>query len=177
MTKLPYVAGYNIKLAFIIQDLKALDEVYGETARHSLLGNCGYQLILGANDLVTADYVSKALGKRTIRYQSESRTVELLGLSRRTKMEQIRERDLMMPQEVRQMREDRMVLLVEGQIPIFGEKLRFFQTRPFKSAEAYSQANIPDVPQVEYFSQRPVPATTAQYASQGDSLFEPPLAP
>jgi len=177
VTKLPYVAGYNIKLAFIIQDLKALDEVYGETARHSLLGNCGYQLILGANDLVTADYVSKALGKRTIRYQSESRTVELLGLSRRTKMEQIRERDLMMPQEVRQMREDRMVLLVEGQIPIFGEKLRFFQTRPFKSAEAYSQANIPDVPQVEYFSPRPVPATTAQYASQGDSLFEPPLAP
>ncbi|OWK25055.1 hypothetical protein AJ87_15050 [Rhizobium yanglingense] len=61
MTKLPYVAGYNIKLAFIIQDLKNLDEIYGETSRHSLLGNCGYQLVLGANDQATAEYGSRAL--------------------------------------------------------------------------------------------------------------------
>ena len=40
-TKLPYVAGYNIKMAFVIQDLKNLDEIYGETSRHSLIGNCG----------------------------------------------------------------------------------------------------------------------------------------
>jgi type IV secretion system protein VirD4 len=93
MSKLPYVAGYNIKLAFIIQDLKNLDEIYGETARHSLLGNCGVQLILGANDQATAEYVSRALGKKTIRYKSESRTIELMGLPRRTKVEQIRERD------------------------------------------------------------------------------------
>lgn len=165
ITKLPYVAGYNVKLAFIIQDLKALDQIYGETQRHSLLGNCGYQLILGANDLVTADYVSKALGKRTVRYQSESRTMEMLGLSRRTKVEQIRERDLMMPQEVRQMPEDSMVLLVEGKRPILGKKLRFFQTQPFKSAEAYSLEHIPLVPQVEYFPPGPAPVTTAQCAT------------
>ena len=102
-TKLPYVAGYNIKMAFIIQDLKNLDEIYGETSRHSLMGNCGYQLVFGANDQVTAETVSKGLGKRTVRYKTESRTIELMGLHRRTKVEQLRERDLMMPQEVRQM--------------------------------------------------------------------------
>ena len=96
--KMPYVAEYNIKMAFIIQDLKNLDEIYGETARHSLLGNCGYQLVLGANDQATADYASRALGKRTARYKSESRTIELFGLPRRTKVEQIRERDLVVPQ-------------------------------------------------------------------------------
>ncbi|MDX0852492.1 type IV secretion system DNA-binding domain-containing protein [Sinorhizobium medicae] len=174
MTKLPYVAGYNIKLAFIIQDLKNLDEIYGETSRHSLLGNCGYQLVLGANDQATAEYASRALGKRTIRYQSESRTIELMGLPRRTKVEQIRERDLMMPQEVRQMPENRMILLIEGQRPIFGEKLRFFQTQPFKSAEAFSQANIPQVPEVDYLSPKPVPATTPQYAKGGDASVEIP---
>ncbi|WP_307949514.1 type IV secretory system conjugative DNA transfer family protein, partial [Sinorhizobium medicae] len=174
MTKLPYVAGYNIKLAFIIQDLKNLDEIYGETSRHSLLGNCGYQLVLGANDQATAEYVSRALGKRTIRYQSESRTIELMGLPRRTKVEQIRERDLMMPQEVRQMPENKMILLIEGQRPIFGEKLRFFQTQPFKSAEAFSQANIPQVPEVDYLSPKPVPATTPEYASGGDPSVEIP---
>ncbi|MES0057248.1 type IV secretory system conjugative DNA transfer family protein [Mesorhizobium sp. M0078] len=158
MTKLPYVAGYNIKLAIIIQDLKNLDEIYGETSRHSLLGNCGYQLILGANDQATADYASHALGKGTIRYQSESRTIELFGLPRRTKVEQIRERDLMMPQEIRQMPERKMVLLVEGQRPVLGDKLRFFETQPFKSAEAFSQTHVPDVPPIEYLPVQPIPA-------------------
>ncbi|WP_114217125.1 type IV secretory system conjugative DNA transfer family protein [Ochrobactrum sp. 3-3] len=177
MTKLPYVAGYNIKLAFIIQDLKNLDEIYGETSRHSLLGNCGYQLVLGANDQATADYVSRALGKRTIRYQSESRTIELVGLPRRTKVEQIRERDLMMPQEVRQMPERKMVLLIEGQRPIFGDKLRFFETQPFKSAESYSQAHIPEVPPIEYLPVKPVPALTDEYAKGGEPGKEEPLPP
>ncbi|RVK58269.1 type IV secretory system conjugative DNA transfer family protein [Sinorhizobium meliloti] len=176
MTKLPYVAGYNIKLAFIIQDLKNLDEIYGETSRHSLLGNCGYQLVLGANDQATAEYASRALGKRTIRYQSESRTIELMGLPRRTKVEQIRERDLMMPQEVRQMPENKMILLIEGHRPIFGEKLRFFQTQPFKSAEACSQANIPQVPEVDYLAPKPVPATTPEYSKGEDPSVEMPSA-
>ncbi|RWM14928.1 MAG: type IV secretory system conjugative DNA transfer family protein [Mesorhizobium sp.] len=172
MTKLPYVAGYNIKLAFIIQDLKNLDEIYGETSRHSLLGNCGYQLVLGANDQATAEYASRALGKRTIRYQSESRTIELFGLPRRTKVEQIRERDLMMPQEIRQMPERKLILLIEGQQPIFGDKLRFFETQPFKAAEAFSQAHVPEVPSVEYLPVKPVPALTEEYAGNSKPTVE-----
>ncbi|RWM09726.1 MAG: type IV secretory system conjugative DNA transfer family protein [Mesorhizobium sp.] len=164
--KMPYVAEYNIKMAFIIQDLKNLDEIYGETTRHSLLGNCGYQLVLGANDQATADYVSRALGKRTARYKSESRTIELFGLPRRTKVEQIRERDLMMPQEIRQMPGDKMILIAQGQKPIYGDKLRFFETEPFKSAVAHSQANIPEVPPIEYLPELPVPATTEAYAQK-----------
>ncbi|MGO1164848.1 type IV secretory system conjugative DNA transfer family protein [Brucella sp. C7-11G] len=177
MTKLPYVAGYNIKLAIIIQDLKNLDEIYGETSRHSLLGNCGYQLVLGANDQATAEYASRALGKRTIRYKSESRTIEILGLPRRTKVEQIRERDLMMPQEVRQTPENKMILLVEGQRPIYGDKLRFFNTHPFKAAEAYSQSHIPDVPTIEYLPHMPVPALTDEYANGGQQAVEHLITP
>jgi type IV secretion system protein VirD4 len=163
-TKLPYVAGYNVKFAFIIQDLKNLDEIYGETSRHSLLGNCGYQLILGANDQATAEYVSRALGKRTIRYKSESRTIEVVGLHRSTKVEQIRERDLMMPQEVRQMPADKMVLLVEGQGAIYGDRLRYFERSPFREAEKYAHEHIPDVPAVEIVPSDAVPATTDNYA-------------
>lgn len=165
-TKLPYVAGYNIKMAFVIQDLKNLDEIYGETSRHSLMGNCGYQLVLGANDQITAESVSKGLGKRTVRYKTESRTIELMGLHRRTKVEQLRERDLLMPQEVRQMPEDKMIILAEGQKPIFAGKLRFFATSPFREMEKFSQANLPDVPATEFLPRRPVPATMSAYAGE-----------
>ena len=165
-TRLPYVAGYNVKMAFIIQDLKNLDETYGETSRHSLMGNCGYQLVLGANDQVTAEAVSKGLGKRTVRYKTESRTMELMGLHRRTKVEQLRERDLMMPQEVRQMPGQKMIIMAEGQGPIFADKLRFFRTAPFRDMERFSQANLPDVPATEFLPRRPVPATTPAYAEE-----------
>ncbi|MFI0848431.1 type IV secretory system conjugative DNA transfer family protein [Mesorhizobium sp. IMUNJ 23232] len=165
-TKLPYVAGYNVKMAFVIQDLKNLDEIYGETSRHSLMGNCGYQLVFGANDQVTAEAVSEGLGKRTVRYKTESRTIELMGLHRRTKVEQLRERDLLMPQEVRQMPGDKMVILAEGQGPIFADKLRFFRTAPFREMERFSQAHLPDVPATEFLPQRPVPATTVAYAGE-----------
>jgi type IV secretion system protein VirD4 len=163
MNKLPYVAGYNIKMAFIIQDLKNLDEIYGETSRHSLLGNCGLQLILGANDQATAEYASRALGKKTIRYKSESHTLELMGLPRRTKVEQIRERDLLMPQEVRQMPEDRMILLVEGQRPIFGSKLRYHEVGPFKIAAQVSVEHQPVVPEADFVASLPVPALSDEY--------------
>ncbi|WP_341487127.1 type IV secretory system conjugative DNA transfer family protein [Pararhizobium sp. A13] len=170
MNKLPYVAGYNIKIAFVIQDLKNLDEIYGETSRHSLLGNCGLQLILGANDQATAEYASRALGKKTIRYKSESRTLERMGLPRRTKVEQIRERDLMMPQEVRQMPEDRMILLVEGQRPIFAGKLRYHEVGPFKMAAQVSLENKPVVPETEFVPSLPVPATEAEYGGSPRSI-------
>lgn len=68
------------------------------------------------------------------------------------------------------MPENKMVLLIEGQQLIFGEKLRFFQTQPFKSAEAYSQANIPQVPEVDYFPPKAVPAATPQYANGGRTV-------
>jgi type IV secretion system protein VirD4 len=103
--------------------------------------------------------------------------IEILGLPRRTKVEQIRERDLMMPQEVRQMPENKMILLVEGQRPIYGDKLRFFNTQPFKSAEAYSQSHVPDVPTIEYLPHRPVPALTSEYASDGQQAVDQTIRP
>jgi type IV secretion system protein VirD4 len=161
--KLPYVAGYNVKMAFIIQDLKNLDEIYGETARQSLTGNCGYQLVLGANDQATAEAVSKSLGRQTVRYVTESKTIELMGLHRRTKVEQLRARDLMMPQEVRQLASEKMIVLVEGQNPILADKLRFFSTSPFREYETYSRGHVPSVPMMEFLPPRAVPATTTKY--------------
>lgn len=151
INKLPYVAGYNIKMAFVIQDLKNLDEIYGETSRYSLLGNCGYQICLAANDQATAEYFSKSLGRKTIRYQSESRTIELIGIPRRTKVEQIRERDLMMPQEIRQMPADRMILLPQGEAPIFGQKIQYFKIAEFNNAVEYSQNHQPVISAIEYY--------------------------
>ena len=95
-----------------------------------------------------------------------------MGLHRRTKVEQLRERDLMMPQEVRQMSGDKMVILAEGQGPIFADKLRFFRTAPFREMERFSQAHLPDVPATEFLPPRPVPATTPTYAGEDANIVK-----
>lgn len=178
MNKLPYVAGYSIKIAFIIQDLKNIDGLYGETARHSLLGNCGLQLILGANDQATAEYASRALGKRTLRYSSETRSLGFLAAPRRTRVEQVRERDLMMPQEIRQMPGDTMVVLVEGQKPILAAKLRSYAHKPFKAQVAYALAHQPDISATELASQLPVPAVDQGYGrASGIATADPDSPP
>lgn len=166
-TKLPYVAGYGIKMAFIIQDLKALDEIYGETSRHSLMGNCAYQLAFGANDPVTAESISRGLGKRTVRYTTESRTLELMGMHRRTKVEHVAERDLMMPQEVRRMPSHKMVILPEGQGPILADKLRFYTTAEFSGPEKLSRSSIPFPPTIEFLPEVGIPAISIAIKGMG----------
>lgn len=61
---------------------------------------------------------------------------------------------------------DKMVILAEGQAPIFADKLRFFRTAPFRDMERFSQANLPDVPATEFLPHRTVPATTPRYVGE-----------
>lgn len=122
--KLPFVAGYGIKLSLIVQDFKSIDAIYGETNRHSILGNCGYQLIFGANDLITADYVSRSLGKKSTRIRSNSRTFGTFKRATKSETEQVRDRDLMMPQEVRELERRHLVVLCENQRPLLLRKIR-----------------------------------------------------
>ena len=82
----------------------------------------------------------------------------------------MRDRDLMMPQEVRQLPETDLVLLVEGQKPVRAKKVRFFKMEPFQTAAAYGEAHRPEVPHVEIRERLPVPALAEGY---GKSQVEP----
>ena len=158
VTKLPYVAGYKIKMCFIIQDLKSLDEIYGESTRQSMLGNCGYQLVLGANDQATAEYVSKALGKTTVTYNTTSVRRQLAGIHQRTRQENVKERDLLMPQEIRGMDQESLVMLIEGQRPVFGRKIRAYKEAPWAKwmKRSVSMKTMPDFVEIVNFRDAPV---------------------
>ena len=146
---MPVVAGYGMKLAIVVQGLAQLDHLYEESGRNVLLANAAHQLVLAANDHVTATFVSEALGRRTIRYKTVSRQHQHWGgLPRVTRQEHIKERSLMMPEEVRRMDPNRFVLLTETERPIFGTKLRHFETAPFKAQAEAAREVVPDVPEL-----------------------------
>ncbi|MCJ9674922.1 MULTISPECIES: type IV secretory system conjugative DNA transfer family protein, partial [unclassified Neorhizobium] len=86
----------------------------------------------------------------------------------------IRERDLMMPQEVRQMPSERMILLIEGQPSIFAGKLRFHEIAAFKNAAEFSLRHPPPVPEVDFVAPRPVPALATKDPALLDLGTNPP---
>jgi type IV secretion system protein VirD4 len=66
-----------------------------------------------------------------------------------------------------------LVILAEGQGPVFADKLRFFRTAPFYEMEKFSQTHLPEVPATEFLPQRPVPATTDAYVGEHIEVSKP----
>ena len=63
---------FKIRIWMFIQNLPQLDEVYGQSARESFIGNCRVIQAFGIKDLTTAKHVSEMLGNRTIFYKTVS---------------------------------------------------------------------------------------------------------
>ena len=171
ISRLPIVAGYNMKFAFICHGLSHLDELYEQPGRNSILSNTAYQLVLGANDLDTADYVSKSLGVTTIRYRTKSRSMAgIASIATTTRVEHLREQPLLQPREVRQMDADRLVLMVEGDNPITAKKLKYDKCRPY-SAQATPLGYVErPLPPLVVPPTQEAPATTPGYIGKAGGV-------
>jgi type IV secretion system protein VirD4 len=55
----------------------------------------------------------------------------------------------MLPQEIRSMPDNKLVMLVEGQRPIMGYKLRYYAMEPFRKASVIAKARKVVIPDVE----------------------------
>jgi len=64
------MSGYGIDYALILQNMAQLKEVYGE-ASNDIVSNCAYKWFCNINDLSTAEYLSKTLGKHTVRVKNK----------------------------------------------------------------------------------------------------------
>jgi type IV secretion system protein VirD4 len=91
-----------------------------------------------------------------------------MGIPKRSMVEQIRERDLMMPQEVRQMPADRLIILAEGQPTIAAHKLKYYTTVLFRSAVRDGAENSLVVPNVDMFPAAPFPVRPPNHQEDRD---------
>ena len=130
---MPFVAGYNLKLALIIQNLSQLDDNYGHNGRDIILGNSAIQLFLGFNDQTTANYVSSALGNKTISTKSASKRKASNSMMYETTYNTSQTGvPLMRPEELRRLKPQKQIILLEGAEPIFSNKIRYFKDKRFK---------------------------------------------
>ncbi|EKC5524123.1 TPA: type IV secretory system conjugative DNA transfer family protein [Vibrio parahaemolyticus] len=126
-----YFAGYGLQLITIVQNpaqIRANEpEGYGQNTATTFIGNHEAQLIY-TPEKEDAEEMSKFLGDKTVKVESEQRTT---GKSGKTITVSEQRRALMLPQELREMPFEKMIIMMRGRKAIYGDKIHYYQESPF----------------------------------------------
>lgn len=109
----------GIFCSIIVQNIAQLKSMYKDSWE-SLVGLCGEFLYLGGNEQGTHKYVSELIGKETVETTSRSLSRGRSGSS--STSHQQTARDLMTPDEVRLLSNDKALLFVRGERPVMDWK-------------------------------------------------------
>lgn len=110
----------NIAITMIMQSESQAKENYGDNNTQTILNCCDSMAFLGGTDPGTLESISKMIGKETVTTltHGETRGQGKSGSSNYGLVE----RDLMQPNEIRQLPKDEMIVLMAGGMPYVGKK-------------------------------------------------------
>jgi type IV secretion system protein VirD4 len=132
VTEMASVLGGNgVPMWFFVQSLKAVDEVYREEGRKTLINAARVQVFFGAQDADDLRYVSEQLGETSDVQKDVTRTKATLFDTYYTRSEHRKEvrRPLMRPDEIRTLDKNKVIILPRGQLPILGTRNFYFADR------------------------------------------------
>ena len=140
-----YMAGYNLRLLFVAQSPSQLEDrkVYGEHSSRTIMTNIALKILYKPGDRKDSEEYSSLLGKITVK---ENTSKSRGGGARGTSVTETQnQRDLMMPQELRQMSSGKEIILYEGvSHPIMAEKIRYYDDPIFmRNYLGHGKASMP----------------------------------
>jgi type IV secretion system protein VirD4 len=121
------MAGYGLQLWPILQDLSQLRDLYG-TRANTFVANAGVLQVFGVNDVETARWLSQALGKQTIGYETSTHRPGDMPSS----SEHVTGRELLTPDEIMQLPASLQLLCLQGMPPVLAAKLRYYADPEFE---------------------------------------------
>jgi type IV secretion system protein VirD4 len=127
-----YLAGYGASLWLFVQDLDQLQKTYRKW--NSMIANCAVRQAFNVQDVATAQVLSDMLGQRTVRIKSGVRSGRMPWLwMSSTYGETVGEtgQPLLSPAQIMALKEDQMLVFVQGCKPILAEKIRYFAEKAF----------------------------------------------
>jgi type IV secretion system protein VirD4 len=133
MKSIGYIAGYGLRSLMIAQSISQLKDrdLYGEEGTRTLATNHMIQIIYAPREQQDAQEYSEILG-----YYGLSSTSK--GVSRGrgavTNSENVsdQKRALMLPQELREIGPDRVIVMADNCKPIFADKIKYYSDPAFK---------------------------------------------
>lgn len=127
-----YMAGYNMRLAIIIQDKQQLEAVYGSEDAHNIISNMGAVIYFTPSQIGEAEEYSKMIGNDTVSTSSrQTPKGSLFGVKGEggspSTTEQYQSRAIMLPQELLQMSKDLELVVRSGMPVIQADKIRYYE--------------------------------------------------
>jgi type IV secretion system protein VirD4 len=132
----------DICASIILQNLAQIKALF-EKEWEGIIGNCDTLLYLGGNEPSTHKYISEELGKRTINKQSSNETKGEKGSS--SLSTDVMGRELMTPDEVRQMPNEKCICMVRGENPVLDDKYHTFTSEEYLYAVSLGIYEHPDM--------------------------------
>lgn len=123
-----YIAGFNMRLAIIIQDKAQLESVYGKEDAHNIISNMGASIYFTPSQTREAEEYSKMIGYDTVKSGSlQYSNVGVLNMgSSRSETQQQQSRALMLPQELSQMPRTKQLVVRAGIPVIHADKISYY---------------------------------------------------
>jgi type IV secretion system protein VirD4 len=133
MIGIAYFRGYHVRLFLIVQDTEQLKGTYEQSGMNSFLSNSTYRITFAANNVETAELISKLCGNKTVEQISQSKPKFLdFNPAARTQSVSETQRALLLPQEVIGLPRDEQILLIEASPPIKTKKIKYYEDPFFK---------------------------------------------
>ncbi|WP_436395751.1 type IV secretory system conjugative DNA transfer family protein [Acidithiobacillus ferriphilus] len=143
-----FFAGYNVKLFLITQSKSQLEDEahgYGKAGGSVIIENNHVRIFYAPNDVTTAEWLSKMLGKKTVPMENTTHSLEgsfLPSPKGQSRSITFHARDLLMPDEVLRLRgpvkrgsdivqAGDMIVMVAGFAPIYGRQILYFKNPVF----------------------------------------------
>lgn len=143
----------RISSIIIIQNLAQIKALFKDTWE-TITGNCDTLVYLGGNEKSTHQYISEMLGKSTIDKRSTGETRGVHGSASRNY--DVLGRELMTPDEVRNMSNKKCLIFIKGFNPIFDDKYIPFRHKNFSQTEDGGGKAYVHAPSLNKGSLRPV---------------------
>ena len=124
----------NISCDIILQNISQIKSKYKDDWE-TIIGNCDSLVYLGGNDYSTFEYISKLLGKQTIRTKGQSISKGSHGSS--SDSYHVAGRELMTPDEVRRMKRSDCLVMISGEAPVRDKKYNLFDHPNLKYTPDY----------------------------------------
>lgn len=112
----------NMAVSIVLQSLNQLDTNYGKEEANVIKAACDSWVFLGGGSDDTFETLSKMLGNETVNNRNSSKSFGPQHSS--SESEQILQRAVMMPDEVRRLSHDRCIVIINGENGYEDEKYR-----------------------------------------------------
>src|SRR5699024_2458331 len=122
-----YIAGYGLRMLPIFQTPAQIrdNELYGIEGARTLIDNHALRIVFAPKSYVDAEEISKDLGTTTVKSRSYSRP-EAFAKGNKSHSESDQRRELLLPQEIKDIGQNAEIIFLENCKPIKCNKARYY---------------------------------------------------